>query len=86
MLTDITKSQADPLEDQPLPCNQRITCTPSQLYSLIWTALAENTPDASPGLLFLQICWENLLTNLIPPEYSRLSIYCLSSNYAKTKT
>src|SRR5258708_3810418 len=52
MLTDITKSQPDSLEDQPLPCNQWITCTPSQVYSLIWTALAESSPGRNPGLVY----------------------------------
>jgi hypothetical protein len=29
MLTDITKSQPDSLENQPLPYDQRITCVPA---------------------------------------------------------
>jgi hypothetical protein len=28
----------------PVPNDQRITCTPQLIYSLIWTALAESSP------------------------------------------
>jgi hypothetical protein len=32
------------------PHHQRISCTPSPIYSLIWTALAESSPGRSPGM------------------------------------
>src|SRR5580698_10191871 len=35
-------------EINPVPVNQRIACTPNPICSLIWTALAENTPGLRP--------------------------------------
>jgi hypothetical protein len=59
MPTSDPLTQPDFLEINPVPRNQRITCAPSPIYSLIWTALAENAPGRQS--------WVDMQAGPVPP-------------------